>query len=323
MIEQLEKYLTEFNTLRSSQTLPMHYEYDGGKSSFRIQICSIIHGNEVGSLPTVIQLIRDLESNKISFNGKISILLGNPEAAKLNRRFIDADLNRLFIVPQPEIHNSTHEAKRARELMPILSQCDLLLDLHQTNLASNRAFYIFPNSKISLAWAKVIGGANAYVDSTPKIKKPTYQCSDDFIWSQGKPALTLELGKAGFHEPAKTVSTIAIQNLLTQANDLISMGVEHNQAQTIEHFQNSSSSHLEMFETAHREPYHTAEHQLKAGLINFHPVTKGEVLSAPDTPTIIAPISGDLLFPKYPRRSQIGTISETLPKEIFRIINPA
>ena len=320
MIDQLEVCLKEFDALRSNDSLPMHYIYDGGASSFRVQICGIIHGNEVGSLPTIIQLIKDLESKRRTFSGKISICLGNPEAARLNRRFIDADLNRLFLSPQPKQHRSSHEGKRAKELMPILSECDLLLDLHQTNLASKRAFFIFPNSPLSEAWARTIGGTNAYVNSTPTTPNPSYQCSDDFIWSQGKPALTLELGKAGFHESAQRVSTTAIDNLLSHIDQLVRLGIEHNNEATLQYLKGIDLGNLEIFTTVHREPYHTINHQLRDGLINFHPVEKGDVLSAQNTPMLLAPLDGVLLFPKYPSRDHSGQINETLPKEIFRII---
>ena len=75
--------------------------------SVLLHLSGIIHGNEVGSLPTLIQLIEDLETGATYHGGKINVTLGNPEASKLNRRFVDADLNRLFLDNQPLEHQDT------------------------------------------------------------------------------------------------------------------------------------------------------------------------------------------------------------------------
>lgn len=323
MIQQLKGYLQEFRTLSAHQEhgYPWQYVYNGQASTFRIQICGIIHGNEVGSLPALIDLMHSLESGSVSFPGIISIVLGNPEAALLNQRFVDADLNRLFLHPQPTTHVDTHEARRARSLMPILSQCDILLDLHQTMLASHQSFFICPRSEITIAWANVLGGTQSYIDSTPTTTAPTYQCSDDFIWHQNKPALTLELGEAGFHQPAEDVSKTVIANLLSTAQTLIEQRIEHDREKTLA-WLNRVPHQLMEYRTIHREPYHSSSHTLRNGIINFHPVSKGEFVHAPEAPTIVIPEDGFILFPKYPRRDDSGNICEDLPKEIFRIIQP-
>ena len=60
---------------------------------------------------------------------------------------------------------------------------------------------------------------------------------------------------------------------------------------------------------------------LRPGFVNFEPITKGELLSAPNTPTIYAPMDGCILFPKYPAVGQDGK-PLALPKDIFRIVAP-
>lgn len=318
----LEQYIERF--LRFGHTnngFPL-YQYDGGQSSYTIHISGIIHGNEVGSLPTLVHLIEDLESQNTYFGGQINISLGNLEAARLNQRFIDADLNRLFLKSQPKEHQSTHEGKRARELMPLLEQCDVVLDLHQTMLPSAMPFYIFPNTPQAIAIAEAIGGTTAYIDATPTNDTPTYQCADEFVWRQGKPALTLELGEAGFHTPADRASSTAVRNLITlferlRIQQLLTSPYSDDLLSTI---QASRVESLSWYTTVHRQPYHSQDLHLKPDLINFHPVDKGERLTAEGTPELFAHCDGRLLFPKYPKRDAQGHICETLPKEIYRII---
>ena len=77
---------------------------------------------------------------------------------------------------------------------------------------------------------------------------------------------------------------------------------------------------LSWYRTIHREPYTSEQLQLKPELTNFSSVQRGESLHADGTPPLLAPNTGRILFPKYPRRGVDGAICETLPKEIYRII---
>ena len=318
----LERYLDRFLTFGNTERGFALYQYDGGKSAYTIHISGIIHGNEIGSLPAIVQVIEHLEQKILSFGGKINITLGNLEASRLNQRFMDADLNRLFLKDQPTEHVETHEGKRARALMPLLEECNMILDLHQTMRPSAMPFYIFPNTPTAIAIAEAIGGTTAYIDATPNNDAPTYQCADEFVWRQGKPALTLELGEAGFHQPAEKTSTTAIENLVNlfetlRTQNLLTAPNEPNLLTAIRMHRMES---LSWYTTVHREPYTSQALQLRPDLINFHPITKGERLSAEGTPAIFAPYDGRLLFPKYPKRDPQGNICETLPKEIYRII---
>ena len=168
----LERYLDRFLDFGNTERGFALYQYDGGECLYTIHISGIIHGNEVGSLPAIVKLIESLEQKRLNFGGKINITLGNLEGSRLNRRFIDADLNRLFLNAQPTEHVETHEGKRARALMPILEECNMILDLHQTMLPSAMPFYIFPNSPIAIAIAEAIGGTTAYIDATPNNDAP-------------------------------------------------------------------------------------------------------------------------------------------------------
>ena len=110
------------------------------------------------------------------------------KVARADVRFLESDLNRMFL---PNDKN-THEANRARELMPIFDTADLLIDFHQTILHTERAFYICPLTKQVHNWAKALQCTNAIVDATPKnIETATTRCADDYMYIQGKPALTI------------------------------------------------------------------------------------------------------------------------------------
>jgi succinylglutamate desuccinylase len=310
MYEQnhLTKLLESFNKHSNSEEYQWHFHHDGGAIDFQLQVCSIIHGNEVGSLPAIIRILNELRDSTIQFGGRLSIVLGNPEAALENKRFLESDLNRMFL----QTTLDTHESRRAQQLMPILSKCDLLLDLHQTILSSVQSFFIFPWSTDSGLWARALGSCNAYVDATPSLSTaPTTKCADEFIWEQKKPAVTIELGQKGFYEQAEELAYISITSAMKSIEQI------HN-GHSLESLSKKQQP-LKRFKTIHREPFHSADLQLRDGLVNFMPIKKGQSLQAEGTPQLKVPVSGMLLFPKYPQRKN-GIMTERKPKEIYRII---
>ena len=70
----LEVYLQEFlrfaNPNMGSSPYQWQYNYSNDDFTFQLVISSIIHGNEYGSLPAVIELIKKLESGEIYFGGQ-------------------------------------------------------------------------------------------------------------------------------------------------------------------------------------------------------------------------------------------------------------
>ena len=111
---------------------PFDYEWvhhhDGGEHALHVVFGCMVHGNEYGSLPAAVRLVDELHKGTRSFGGKITVFLGNPEAALRHQRYLEADLNRVFL----DTGNDTHEDRRARALMPILDAADVLIDFHQT-----------------------------------------------------------------------------------------------------------------------------------------------------------------------------------------------
>jgi succinylglutamate desuccinylase len=92
------------------------------------------HGNEPGGVKAIVQLHRAFRNGEIKLNrGKISLLLGNPKAYEKEVRYIDSDLNRVFVKQD----SSSVEGKRAREIEALLGSHDdinALLDLHSVSI---------------------------------------------------------------------------------------------------------------------------------------------------------------------------------------------
>ncbi|MEC7984144.1 MAG: succinylglutamate desuccinylase/aspartoacylase family protein [Myxococcota bacterium] len=307
----LENLLKTFLALKESQSYPWMHQHNGHAHSFHIVLSTLIHGNETGPLPAFIWALQALKSGELSYGGRLTLLLGNPEAARKNQRFLESDLNRMFL----DTTLQTHEAKRSREIRPIFDTADLLLDFHQTILPSAKPFYIFPWTKVSAQWARALALADSGIDATPPKGPATTRCADDYVSLRGKPAITIEMGEKGFHAEAETLAKTAIQRVLRIADSLA-------QGRTTLTEYAQEQPEIELFETVYRERYDNPQLRLRPNLINFLPIQKGEVLSAPGTPPIHAAVSGKLLFPKYPSVGSDGR-PLALPKEIFRIIAKA
>jgi succinylglutamate desuccinylase len=308
-MHHLETLLKRFQTHANHPSYPWMYRYVGGKHETHIILSTLIHGNETGPLPAFLWAIEALENGTLQYGGTITCVLGNPEAALQDQRFLESDLNRMFL----DTPLNTHESRRAIILRNIFDEADIFIDFHQTILPSTKPFYICPWTDVSAQWARALALTDAGIDATPPTGPATTRCADDYVSLRGKPAITIELGEKGFHTEAETIAQKAIQRAILLADDLAQGG----SLSTLAKIQ----PEITLYQTLHREPYLSDTLLLRPGLINFLPLHKGELLSAPKTPEIRAAIDGCILFPKYPAFNKRG-LPLARPKEIFRIVAP-
>ncbi len=338
--ETLEEYLANFTQFVDAQeqsdgTQPIIqdqwlWSYEGGKSSFHLVVSVMIHGNEIGPLEGLLDVMDALNSGKIKYDGRLSCFIGNPKAARLNQRFLDIDLNRVFDsnLLQNEINKLEnvdeptkipHEIQRAQNLLPILDQADLYIDFHQTILESSQPFYICPFSEEAWHWARILGGAKAWVTRHPAQLSGGLKCADEYVRQKGKAALALELGKAGFSAKARAGVWKSLNRALSAINQL-SQDSQASQNLLLESLAQTEPE-LEFYQTSFRCEFKQADFKLKAGLINFQSVQEHEQLSEEDSPLLLAQEAGALLFPKYPARDDNGLAIEPKPKELYRMVS--
>lgn len=263
-----------------------------------------VHGNEWGTLPAAVDLLWGLRSGNIPCNGPISLLLGNLDAIERNVRFVEEDYNRVFVF---DGKRDSLERRRAEQVRPILATADFFFDLHQTQTATDSAFWTFPwNSELG-HWARVIGAApRALVRAPGGAFSQGQRCLDEYVRDQGKVGITVELGEKGYDPHQAVVAYQSIVRLI-KAYDLVCAG-----AATLSELAESADE-LEWYETVELIAPQDQDARLRPGLNCFSWVEAGEVLSAPDTSLILASQSGYVLFPKYPSPGQPA------PPELFRL----
>jgi succinylglutamate desuccinylase len=92
-----------------------------GNSRPVVAVVACMHGNEKKGAEVL-----DLICN-FKFNGTLLLIVANEEAMKLDKRFVDADLNRCF-----PGGNGNHEEKLASLLLKETEGCDFVIDVHST-----------------------------------------------------------------------------------------------------------------------------------------------------------------------------------------------
>lgn len=115
--------------------IPYVHTFDSGAPGPHVMVNSLTHGNEVSGAITVAGL---LDHGLRPRRGKLTLSFANVEAyhsfdpARPDAsRFVDQDLNRVWsaeLLDNPA--KTSSEIRRAREMRPVITSVDLLLDLH-------------------------------------------------------------------------------------------------------------------------------------------------------------------------------------------------
>ncbi len=308
--ERLNSYLENFavfskqynNGIASSLT------FDFKKHSGHIVFSGIVHGNEVGSLPAILKIINDLQTNKISYGGKVSFFLGNIAAALKNMRFLEADLNRSFgsadALP-------TAEKKRAAELTPLLAKADVYIDFHQTIMPCLRPFYIFEMDYQSYYWARAAGIARTYVTRKKGAAfSHAGMCTDEYVRRCGKAGITIELGEKGFDPQAENIAYRIMRRAL-KAMDLVYL--HHIDIKKLAH----KNEDFEFLQITHKEAFDNPAKRLNINLKNFTYVEKNSAIGFIENNILKTPTNGYLLFPKYPVRNANNIALPPIPGELY------
>jgi succinylglutamate desuccinylase len=308
---EIAALLEAFRARRRAGPIDDPYVSTYGSGGAHLVIGSVVHGDEVGSLPAVIRVMEAIDAGALTVPGRLTIFLGNPEAALAGRRFLETDLNRMFVPEPPD----TLEGRRSRVLRRVLDDADVFIDLHQTILPTTQPFWIFPFQIPGWRWARALGTASVWVTRHPEQNFSLEGCcADEYVRLAGKPGITIELSQRGLRPEAEARAWATITRALQIAAALADGAPFGPLAE--------ASPEITFYETAHREPFHSGALALRPGLANFLPVEAGELMSAEGTPEIRAPYGGCILFPKYPPRGADGQYTGPLPGEIYRVIRP-
>ena len=192
-----------------------------------------IHGNETAPIEILDKIVSDLFSEKIILNEHVLFILGNPEAIREGKRFIDYDLNRMFCGGWRNLIDS-QEAKRAKEIEMLITDFfdnkkpDIYryhYDLHtaiKKSLVPTFALLPYQTDGYSEILLKNLESAelDGLVFHTTKGKTFTNFTSENF----NSASATLELGKANPFGQNDLISfspiDLVIRNIISKKDNL-------------------------------------------------------------------------------------------------------
>lgn len=166
-----------------------------------------VHGDETAPIALLAELLCDLAAPTRALAPDLLVVIGNPEAITLGRRYVDADLNRMFRDDRGSLADAA-EADRADDIMRTVrgflasAAQPWHLDLHSAIRASR-----YPTFAVLPEWIEIDRRAAllawmAQAEIGAAILNPT-SAGTFSAWtaSQGAVSATLELGRVGAANP--------------------------------------------------------------------------------------------------------------------------
>lgn len=298
-----EQWLIERTAEHILRMGPAHDERSGKRR--KIGFLALVHGNEIIGLAVINKLIAGLLKNNSSGPFEYFFALGNVPAALQNRRFTESDLNRSFGTSMAD----TAERRRAKIIEEsFLTQCDFVIDLHQTILPTPFPFFLC--KRPSLAHLDLIRHLD---ESVPLVllpgtePGPTGGSVNDYLRKTTRIGLTLELGQIGI------------------SNDLLEMGLHicRRMAEPAREIETEPMSSI-------RFPVFSIQHSVRAqqdsrlipGWENFSKVDPGQIVGHDPSGPIYAADGGYMLFPKYgdpvPKGNELYSICTKVEAHKFK-----
>ena len=272
-------------------------------------ICGI-HGNEPMSVFAMQQVMEYISENKIKINGTVVGITGNVKALKLGERFIDYDLNRVWLSANVDsIANSKsleNEKAEMREIWDILktnlktrSQNDcVIFDLHTTSSPS--VPFITINDTISnRTIAKNYPLATVF-GIEEFLEGPLLSYMNEL----GYNAIGFEGGQHDDPEALENHKAFIWLSLATQG--LIDSSIKQ-VSLAKERLEKVSADPHKFFEITHRQEVKKGDHfEMYPGFTNFQTIEKDIKLAQRNKDLILSEWNARIFMPLYQKKGDDG-----------------
>lgn len=290
-----------------------------GTKRIGLGLMGLTHGNEWAGAAVLGNLAALIASGQVTPAVPTAFMLGNPWAARENKRFLDRDMNRSFA----RAANEQREERRARELADVLKECAYFLDYHQVSRPSDRPFFIFPFSRASFTLARAIAPRQTIVTHWGKPFSTEGMCSDEYVNGEGGVGLSLELGQNGFDPYQIAVGVdcgLWTMRAVTRALEVGLKAAAASEGAADPYLRLVPGEEGELYTWAEIMPWPDGDHvELVDGLTNFKDLAPGAAIGTVDGAPITVKSGGRVLFPKYMTREQ-QRVMESRPTELVRIM---
>jgi succinylglutamate desuccinylase len=167
MIQNIQQNLEYFQQ-NGNSLLPYSMLIDSGHPGPHIVFMGSIHGHEPAGTESAIRLHKILTRQpEILARGRVTFILGNPQAYAQNKRFLQSNLNRAF---KDTIENDL-EGQRAGQIRDYLSQvqADFLMDFHSVSVGEFKIVFYHNATPASLDIAERISDIPIFCEISESI----------------------------------------------------------------------------------------------------------------------------------------------------------
>ena len=258
-----------------------------------------LHGNEPSGVIAIDKVLRQLSSHKKNLRGNVYGLSGNLKALKMNVRFVEKDLNRIW---KPQKANGNPIPYEDEEKQGIIDELETIIN------STNEPIYLFDlhtTSSESIPFV-VLGdslrnrklGRNLPVPIILGLEEKMDGTLFSFLNTVGFSTLIFESGQ--HDDPESIYNHEAFIWVMLSKLGVLNGQFKYDVQTYKERLAAQSGSRARYFEVKHRYHIHDGEEfRMNPGYDNFQNINKGEDLARSGNEQIFAIQSGKILLPLY------------------------
>ncbi|MAQ32118.1 MAG: hypothetical protein CMD26_05275 [Flavobacteriales bacterium] len=268
-----------------------------------------IHGNENSGVIALKKFFREIEQNNTKVDGTIIGLIGNLNALKVNARYIESDLNRMWStkIINSKSNNLVSEKKELLVLKSLINQIIIkkskknisIIDLHNTSSPSG-VFTIVNNKKEE----QIAKHLNVPVISNlfSKVKGSF----SNYYHEQKINSIVFEGGAIG--DPASINNHEAgIWKLLTKTNFINKKSIPKHVEKNFAAMKSFSKKTKGKYSVKYIHKITQNDHFLMhPNIQNFEKIQKNQIIAEDINGKVAAPIDGHILMPLYQEKGTEG-----------------
>lgn len=274
-----------------------------------------IHGNEPSGIEAIQHILEKLEGKKADFHGRFLGIIGNIQALREGKRFIDEDMNRIWFTsildkirrtPIEEIITAERrETKKVLEIIdPILEHSDqdhpvIFADMH-TFSAREGLFVISTRDERNIELLSQLR-----VPLIFGIEKALHGTALKYFQNTGNIGFAFETGQH-FTEAASKNATAGLMCLLAASGSVTATKIE-DYARYHDYLTSQTEDLPHKVEFLYKhiiEP--DDDFEMRPGFKNFDKVKKGQWLATDRHGKILAQRNGFILMPLYQYQGEDG-----------------
>jgi len=279
----------------------------GENPALKFIVIGGMHGNEQSGVQAIENILPELQKKLKKDKGSVYFLKGNIDALLKSERFIDKDLNRLWLKKFiDDNNNDIADTRSLRVLHDIIVKdiCQekfdncILLDLH-TFSAESGIFCIPAGNSKSVEFARSFG--------VPFIEKLSDMLPGTALSYFGNKGMTAVVFEGGTHDTDEAVEnlTAGLWHALAYAGLIDeSLEIVQQSRKKLKEISEKYPHHLELIYRHKLEDWQNFK--MNNGYYNFKPVKKSEALAVQDQKEIKSPAGGFMLMPLYQKKGSDG-----------------